>query len=34
MINAPITTAKTLPTPPDADAPPIKQAAITSSSKP
>ena len=34
MMKAPITAPITLPTPPEADAPPMKQAAITSSSKP
>ena len=33
MTKAPITTPRTLPTPPEADAPPMKQAAMTSSSK-
>jgi len=34
MMKAPMTAPMTLPTPPEADAPPMKQAAITSSSKP
>ena len=34
MTKAPITAPITLPTPPEAEAPPMKQAAITSSSKP
>ena len=34
MMKAPITAPVTLPTPPEAEAPPMKQAAITSSSKP
>ncbi len=34
MMKAPITAPMILPTPPVADAPPMKQAAITSSSKP
>ncbi|MNM38037.1 hypothetical protein D3C81_487840 [compost metagenome] len=34
MMKAPMTAPITLPTPPEAEAPPMKQAAITSSSKP
>ena len=34
ITNAPITAPSTLPTPPEADAPPMKQAAMTSSSNP
>src|SRR3546814_18679092 len=34
MISAPTTAPVTRPTPPEAEAPPMKQAAITSSSKP
>ena len=34
MMKAPMTTPVTLPTPPAAEAPPMKQAAMTSSSKP
>ncbi|MNP47186.1 hypothetical protein D3C76_1412290 [compost metagenome] len=34
MMKAPITTPTTLPTPPDAEAPPMNTAAITSSSNP
>ncbi|MNR56115.1 hypothetical protein D3C85_1766310 [compost metagenome] len=34
MMKAPITAPITRPTPPEAEAPPMKQAAITSSSKP
>ena len=34
MTKAPITAPSTLPTPPEAEAPPMKQAAMTSSSKP
>src|SRR5271154_466913 len=33
MKKAPMTTPMTLPTPPEAEAPPMKQAAMTSSSK-
>ncbi|MNY75908.1 hypothetical protein D3C86_2153240 [compost metagenome] len=34
MMKAPITAPVILPTPPEAEAPPMKQAAMTSSSKP